>query len=105
MDGIQGIADLLAFGRGTDRLKQIRSREKRMARHKNRWRGSTESILALGTLFTNLGVWLVLLLVIPQVTAGNIKGVMLGTFALMTLASFEAVTAPAPRRADVECLA
>ena len=55
---------------------------------------------ALGTLFTNLGLWLVLFLVIPQVTAGNIKGVMLGTFALMTLASFEAVT-PLPLAAQM----
>jgi ABC-type multidrug transport system fused ATPase/permease subunit len=55
---------------------------------------------ALGTFFTNLGVWLVLWLVIPQVTAGNIQGVMLGTFALMTLASFEAVL-PLPLAAQM----
>jgi ATP-binding cassette subfamily C protein CydC len=55
---------------------------------------------ALGTLLTNLGVWLVLLLVIPQVTAGRLPGVMLGTFALMTLASFEAVT-PLPVAAQM----
>lgn len=92
VDGIQGMADLLAFGRGMDRLKQISitgatygATQKQMAR-------ISGIHSALGTLFTNLGVWLVLLLVIPQVTTGNIKGVMLGTFALMTLASFEAVT-------------
>jgi ABC-type multidrug transport system fused ATPase/permease subunit len=51
-------------------------------------------------LLTNVGLWLVLLLTIPQVTAGNIKGVMLGTFALMTLASFEAVT-PLPLAAQM----
>jgi ABC-type multidrug transport system fused ATPase/permease subunit len=55
---------------------------------------------ALGTFFTNLGLWLVLILVIPQVTAGNLEGVMLGTFALMTLASFEAVT-PLPLAAQM----
>src|SRR5678816_1339754 len=55
---------------------------------------------ALGTLLTNLGLWLVLVLTIPQVTAGNIKGVMLGTFALMTLASFEAVN-PLPLAAQM----
>jgi ATP-binding cassette subfamily C protein CydC len=38
--------------------------------------------------------------VIPQVTAGNIKGVMLGTFTLMTLASFEAVI-PLPLAAQM----
>jgi ABC-type multidrug transport system fused ATPase/permease subunit len=45
-------------------------------------------------------MWLVLFLVIPQVTAGNIQGVMLGTFTLMTLASFEAVT-PLPLAAQM----
>jgi len=45
-------------------------------------------------------LWLVLFLVIPQVTAGNIKGVMLGTFALMTFSSFEAVN-PLPLAAQM----
>lgn len=100
VDGIQGIADVLAFGRGKDRLKQISLTgqsygvtQKQMARI-----NGVHS--ALGTLFTNLSVWLVLWLVIPQVTAGNIKGVMLGTFALMTLASFEAVL-PLPLAAQM----
>ncbi|HEY9526985.1 MAG TPA: thiol reductant ABC exporter subunit CydC, partial [Anaerolineales bacterium] len=93
VDGIQGIADLLAFGRGANRLQQISilgnaygATQKQMARI-----NGIHS--AFGTLLTNLGVWLVLFLVIPQVSAGNIKGVMLGTFTLMTLASFEAVLA------------
>ena len=100
VDGIQGMADLLAFGRGRDRLQQISTTgttygftQKQMARI-----SGTHS--ALVTLFTNLAVWLVLSLVIPQVTAGTIAGVMLGTFALMTLASFEAVT-PLPLAAQM----
>lgn len=100
VDGIQGIADLLAFGRGPERVKQIADT--------GRLYGSTQKQMArisgvhsaLGTLLTNLGLWLVLVLVIPQVTAGNINGVMLGTFALMTLASFEAVT-PLPLAAQM----
>lgn len=100
VDGIQGIADLIAFGRGADRLQQIQAAgqtyaatQKKMARI-----GGIHS--GLGTFFTNLAVWLMLLLVIPQVAAGNIQGVMLGTFALMTLASFEAVT-PLPQAAQM----
>ncbi|MEO8356343.1 MAG: thiol reductant ABC exporter subunit CydD [Chloroflexota bacterium] len=100
VDGIQGIADLLAFGRGPERVKQIA--------HTGTIYGSTQKQMALisgihsalGTLFTNLGLWLVLFLVIPQVTAGNINGVLLGTFTLMTLASFEAVT-PLPLAAQM----
>ena len=100
VDGIQGIADILAFGRGGDRARQISrtglsygSTQKQMAR-------ISGSHSALVTLLTNLGLWLVLVLVIPEVTAGNINGVMLGTFALMTLASFEAVM-PLPLAAQM----
>ena len=100
VDGIQGLADLLAFGRATDRSHQISSTGKVY--------GTTQKHMALisgihaglSTFLTNFGLWLVLLIVIPQVTAGNIKGVMLGTFALMTLASFEAVT-PLPLAAQM----
>lgn len=100
VDGIQGIADLLAFGRGAERLKQIWTRGEDYASTQKQMARINGLHSALGTLFTNLGVWLVLLLVIPQVTAGNIKGVMLGTFALMTLASFEAVL-PLPLAAQM----
>jgi ATP-binding cassette subfamily C protein CydCD len=100
VDGIQGLADLLAFGRARDRLQQIAiagttygATQKQMARI-----SGVHS--ALGVLLTNLAVWIVLFLVIPQVTAGVIEGVMLGTFALMTLASFEAVM-PLPLAAQM----
>ncbi len=100
VDGIQGLADVIAFGRGRDRAHQIASIGNQY--------GSTQKQLvrisgvhsALGTLLTNFGLWLVLALVIPQVTNGNIKGVMLGTFALMTFASFEAVN-PLPLAAQM----
>jgi thiol reductant ABC exporter CydC subunit len=100
VDGIQGIADILAFGRGRDRGQQIAqigtsygATQKRMAR-------ISGVFSALNTLLTNLGLWLVLVMVIPQVSAGRINGVMLGTFALMTLASFEAVN-PLPVAAQM----
>jgi ATP-binding cassette subfamily C protein CydCD len=100
VDGIQGIADLLAFGRGADRMQKIStagrtygSTQKQMARISGAHSG-------LATFFTNFGLWLVLVLVIPQVTIGSIEGVMLGTFALMTLTAFEAVT-PLPLAAQM----
>jgi ATP-binding cassette subfamily C protein CydC len=94
------MADLLSFGQGGRRSRQIAAT--------GRDYGSTQKQMAringihsaLGTLLTNLGLWIVLVLTIPQVTAGNIKGVMLGTFALMTLASFEAVN-PLPLAAQM----
>jgi len=100
VDGIQGLADLLAFGRGQDRANQIASIGKDYGSTQKQMARISGVHSALGTLLTNLGLWLVLFLVIPQVTAGNIKGVMLGTFALMTFASFEAVN-PLPLAAQM----
>ncbi len=100
VDGIQGLADLLAFGRGEDRAAQIASTGNKYGATQKQMARISAVHSALGTLLTNLGLWLVLFLVIPQVTAGNIKGVMLGTFALMTFASFEAVL-PLPLAAQM----
>jgi ATP-binding cassette subfamily C protein CydC len=100
VDGIQGLADLLAFGQGASRGQQISSTGKQYGETQKQMARINGIHSALGTLLTNLGLWLVLVLTIPQVTAGNIKGVMLGTFALMTLASFEAVT-PLPLAAQM----
>ncbi len=100
VDGIQGLADLLAFGQGARRAQQISITGKQYGETQKQMARINGIHSALGTLLTNLGLWLVLVLTIPQVTAGNIKGVMLGTFALMTLASFEAVT-PLPLAAQM----
>jgi len=54
----------------------------------------------LCTLLTNLGMWTVLLLCIPQVTSGNLAGPMLASLTLLTFASFEAVT-PLPLAAQM----
>jgi ATP-binding cassette subfamily C protein CydCD len=100
VDGIQGMADLLAFGRGADRADRISMAGERYGATQKEMARINATHSALGTLFTNLGLWLVMFMVIPEVTAGTINGVMLGTFALMTLASFEAVT-PLPLAAQM----
>jgi ATP-binding cassette subfamily C protein CydC len=100
VDGIQGMADLLAFGQGARRAQQIASTGKDYGATQKQMARINGIHSALGTLLTNLGLWLVLVLAIPQVTAGDVKGVMLGTFALMTLASFEAVN-PLPLTAQM----
>ena len=100
VDGIQGLADLLAFGRGSDRLDRVAAEGEAYGATQKQMARLSGLYSALGTFVTNLAVWLVLALVIPQVTAGNIQGVMLGTFTLMTLASFEAVT-PLPLAAQM----
>ena len=100
VDGIQGMADLLAFGQGGRHARQIEATGKDYGSTQKQMGRINGLHSALGTLLTNLGLWIVLALTIPQVTAGNIKGVMLGTFALMTLASFEAVN-PLPLAAQM----
>ncbi len=100
VDGIQGLADLLAFGRGKDRAQQIASLGNQYSTAQKQMARLSGFHSALSTFITNLSILLVLLLIIPQVTKGDIKGVMLGTFALMTLASFEAVT-PLPLAAQM----
>ena len=100
VDGIQGLADLLAFGRGEGRANMISSTGKDYSATQKHMARISGVHSALVTLITNLGLWLVLFLVIPQVINGNIRGVMLGTFALMTFASFEAVN-PLPLAAQM----
>ena len=100
VDGIQGLADLLAFGRGEERVRQISKLGESYGATQRQLARSSGIYSALNTLLTNVGLWLVLFLVIPQVTDGNIRGVMLGTFALMTFASFEALN-PLPLAAQL----
>jgi len=100
VDGIQGLADLLAFGGGVERSNKISSASIAYASTQRQMARVSGWHSALSTFIANFGLWLVLLIVIPQITSGNIKAVMLGTFALMTLASFEAVN-PLPLAAQM----
>lgn len=100
VDGIQGLADLLAFGRGKDRADQIAMTGKQYGTTQKQMARISGVHSGLSTLLTNLGLWIMLVLVIPKVNSGEIKGVMLGTFALMTFASFEAVN-PLPLAAQM----
>jgi len=100
VDGIQGLPDLLAYGRSADRLNLISATghsyglaQRQMARI-----SGMQSALAVS--LTNLGMWTVLLLTIPLINDGRLEGAMLGTLALLTLASFEAVT-PLPLAAQM----
>jgi len=100
VDGIQGLADILAHGRANDFAAQISvtSRDYLQAQmHMARISGFHSG---LATLLTNLCLWLVVCLTIPQVTSENIPGPMLASLALFTLASFEAVT-PLPLAAQM----
>jgi ATP-binding cassette subfamily C protein CydCD len=100
VDGIQGMADLLAYGRANDRLNQISANELEYGNAQRRMARVTGIHSGLSTLITNLGLWTILFLSIPQVTSGNLAGPMLASLTLLTFASFEAVT-PLPLAAQM----
>lgn len=100
VDSIQGMADLLAYGRDDERLKQISALSLDY--------GNAQHCLAriagfhsgFSTLLSHLGLWTVLFLCIPQVASGHLAGPMLASLTLLTFASFEAVT-PLPFAAQM----
>jgi ATP-binding cassette subfamily C protein CydC len=91
VDAIHGMADILAFGRRRERQARVRdtgdayaSAQRSAARV-----GAVHSGLA--SIAINAALWLTLILVIPLVSQGSAPGIMLASFALVVLASFEAV--------------
>jgi ATP-binding cassette subfamily C protein CydCD len=99
VDGIQGLPDLLAFGRADDFRQQLAAIGRGYAQAQTRTAlvGALNSALAV--LLTGLGTLTVLQLAIPQVSAGTLAGVMLGALALIAQAAFEAVV-PLPAAAQ-----
>jgi thiol reductant ABC exporter CydC subunit len=91
VDGIQGVADLLAFGgerRYLDTVQRLSAElgdlQSRMTRI-----GALDS--ALTGLLMNLATLAVLVVAIPLVVGGEVGGVYLASLALAAMASFEAV--------------
>ncbi|MCB0102659.1 MAG: thiol reductant ABC exporter subunit CydD [Anaerolineales bacterium] len=100
VDGIQGMADLIAYGRADERLTQITANADEYGNAQRRMARVTGIHAAMGTLLTNLGMWTILFLTIPQIINGEIAGPMLASLTLLTLASFEAVL-PLPLAAQM----
>jgi ATP-binding cassette subfamily C protein CydCD len=100
VDGIQGMADLVAYGRSDERLLQISINGLDYGNAQRRMARVTGVYAGLSTLLTNLGLWMILFLCIPQVNNGNLAGPMLASLTLLTFASFEAVT-PLPLAAQM----
>jgi ATP-binding cassette subfamily C protein CydC len=91
VDGIQGAQDLLALGREGDQERVIATLNRRLGRLQGRMAFITGLQDALGDLLTNLAMLSVLVLAIPLVSGGEVRGVYLAFLALMVLGSFEAV--------------
>jgi ATP-binding cassette subfamily C protein CydC len=92
VDGIQGLTDLLAFGRETDQAARLAALDRRLAAANRRmaWVGGLQA--ALGEICTYGTLAIVLALAIPQALAGRYGAVYLAAIAMIVLGAFEAVT-------------
>jgi ATP-binding cassette subfamily C protein CydC len=91
VDGIQGVQDLLAYGRAGDQRQKIVALDKELKRVQQRLAYISGLQQALNDALMNLALWAILILAIPLVTTRFINGVYLGFLTLVILASFEAV--------------
>jgi ATP-binding cassette subfamily C protein CydC len=91
VDGIQGMADMLAYGQAAAFQGEVTTLTSQLHRSQERLaliRGLGNGLAAL---FTGLAGLTVLLLAIPLVTGGAIEGVYLALLPLTAVAAFEAV--------------
>ena len=100
VDGIQGLADILAFGRGSDRVARIRIAGEKYAASQKQMARISSLYSGLSTFLTNFALWLILFMSIPRIASGQLDGTLLASLALLSLASFEAAT-PLPLAAQM----
>ncbi len=93
IDGLQGAADLIAFGRERDQAAQAARLSTELTHLQSRMASITGLHTALGLMLTNVAMWTVLLIAIPLVSAARLTGIDLAVLALASLASFEGVLA------------
>jgi ATP-binding cassette, subfamily C, bacterial CydC len=91
VESIQGMSDLLAFGRENEQIQKVKAAGDRLGKIQLLLSQSRELSAALNGLITNLTLLVVLWVAIPLVNQGKLDGVSLAVLALLTMASFEAV--------------
>jgi len=91
VDGLQGMRDVLAFGRSGAQLERVAACDRALGSVQRRMATITGLQMALGDLLMNTAMWLLIILAIPLVASRSIDGVYLGVIGLLILASFEAV--------------
>jgi ATP-binding cassette subfamily C protein CydCD len=92
VDGIQGAADLLAFNQDLRAVEEITQTSRTHGKLQVQMGLLSGLFSGLNTILINLALWIVLWLCIPLVSSGRLEAVMLAPLALLTVASFEAVT-------------
>jgi thiol reductant ABC exporter CydC subunit len=96
VDGIQGVADLLAFGQGPQHLARVAALSRRLGRLQERMTRISGLHGALTGLLMNLATLVLLVVAIPLVRDTALDGVYLAVLVLAVMSSFEAVL-PLPR--------
>jgi len=92
VEGTQGVQDLLAFGREEERGRQIEVLNRKLARIERRQVLISGLDDSSGDLLTNLAMLVALVLAIPLVAGGEVRGIYLAFLALVALGVFEAAT-------------
>jgi ATP-binding cassette subfamily C protein CydC len=91
IDGVQGLADLLAYGAQHRQVEQVRQLNRMLQRHQARMAAIAGLSTALISLLTSAAAILTLVIAIPLVHGGGLDGVILAVLVLAALTSFEAV--------------
>jgi thiol reductant ABC exporter CydC subunit len=91
VDGIQGVADLLAFDQGRHHLGRLRDLSREWGALQQRTARLDGAQTALLGLLMNLATLAVLAMAIPLVSSGIIDGVYLALLVLAAMSCFEAV--------------
>jgi len=92
IDGVQGLADLLAYGRGADQAARIALLDRQLGAA-NRRAAFVEGLQgALGEALTFGSLALILALAIPTAAAGRFGAVYFAAIAMIVLGAFEAIT-------------
>jgi thiol reductant ABC exporter CydC subunit len=93
VDGVQGQAELLAFGREADHAAAVGASSAAAVEAQQRLARASALGGALAGLGSDVTAVAVLALAVPAVRAGTLDGVHLAVVTLLTLAAFEAVAA------------
>ncbi|MGH2346714.1 MAG: amino acid ABC transporter ATP-binding/permease protein, partial [Chloroflexota bacterium] len=91
VDGIQGMADLLALGQADAYRAHMAALDARGGQLERRAARVTASQAALSDLTVGLAVWTILILAISLAAGGKLNGLYLAMLAVLMLGSFEAV--------------
>jgi ATP-binding cassette subfamily C protein CydC len=90
LDGVQGMADLMAFGQEHIYLARIKLLNHKLVQTQA-WLSRINSVQSmLGNTLLNLSQWMILVVATPLVLQGKISGVFLALLVLASAASFEA---------------